>query len=261
MFSASVFPARVRSEPALLITATPYAGKTQSWAQALIFRELVRQAVFIAASQDADRWAADEAFDGYNEPGAAARPRVRVDTQLKDGRLTATVQREASAASPPYTLDVAAGGRDDQQVEAAARGLAPLMRTGLPAWLKENLPATPPPRVTGLLAAKRLAQLEKEPSPYAAFELLRHWHARARTAGAAPEVLAGLARSYAVLGESSRHAWNAFPMACDARALLYLAWLEDAHPQHPLAAETRAWVRGLTGYHALAAAALDELAK
>lgn len=250
----------LRAAPDFRLTATEsLAEPKQRPDQALIYRELVRQALVLSALHETGQTPVDEVFDAYDDASREKTPRLLLDTVWRDGSVAVTVGLDADEPPPLLILGLEAGGPPHARADALARALVPALAGQIAPWLRATIPtASPVPRAPALPDARR-AELENQPDAFACFELLRHWHGQA-AAEATPEAFAGLARAYALLGESSRHQWNAFATACTARALLYSALLDARHPGHPLTLETRAWVTGLAGYHSLSLVALDALA-
>ena len=255
---------RLPAAPDFWLTATPtQAPDDARGSQSFILRELARQAVVLAALHEAGQTPGDEIFDASLSTAEDKLPRLRLNAPWRNDSVTLTLALESAAQSAaPLELGLDAGGAPHERAERLARSLAPMLSGPLAAWLRANIHAATPVKGSAPLTAERIRQLEAAPDPVNCFELLRHWHGAASTAPSArsPETLAGLARAYILLGESTRHHWSALSSASAARALLYSALLQHLHPEHPLALETRVWVLGLGGYHAQALNALEALA-
>jgi hypothetical protein len=244
-----------------LTATTTQAPKKVLGEQALVLRELARQAVVLAALHETGQTPGDEVFDAYRTDTSPALPRLRLNAPWENNSVTLTLALDEPASTVgPLELHLDAAGAPHERPEALARSLAPLIAGPISGWLRTAIPAAHAiaPAASDL-SAESLLWFEAHPDPVNCFELLRHWHGVARTTPA-PEAFAGLARAYTLLAESTRHHWSALSSACTARALLYCELLRQRYPDHPSALETHAWVYGLGGYHAVAQRDLDALA-
>ena len=247
-----------------LTATTTQAPKKVLGDQAFVLRELARQAVVLAALHETGQTPGDEVFDAYRTDSSPTLPRLRLNAPWENNFVTLTLAVDDPASTvTPLELHLDATGAPHERPEALARSLAPLLSGPIAAWLRTALPAAPAfehATASGNVPADRLRWLEAHPDPVNCFALLRHWHGAARTAPA-PEALAGLARAYTLLAESTRHQWSALSSTCTARALLYCELLRLRYPGNALTLETHAWVYALGGYHAAALRDLDALAE
>ncbi len=245
-----------------LTATTTQAPEKVRGSQAFVLRELARQAVVLAALHETGQIPGDEVFDAYRTDTSPAIPRLRLNAPWENNSVTLGLALDDPASAvAALELRLDAAGAPHERPEALARSLAPLLSGPIAAWLRTALPAAKPGEqgAAGTVPADRLVWLEANPDPVNCFALLRHWHGVARN-DPAPEELAGLARAYSLLAESTRHQWSALSSTCTARALLYCELLRLRHPDHTLALETHAWVYALGGYHSAAQRDLEALA-
>ncbi|HVV99676.1 MAG TPA: tetratricopeptide repeat protein, partial [Planctomycetaceae bacterium] len=90
------------------------------------------------------------------------------------------------------------------------------------------------------------------------YAVVRKLHAEIAEHGESPQLLSGLARSYALLGSLTDYFWSTSPKAFEARALLYAERGLQADPKNAEALRTRAFARALVGLHSDALADLKQ---
>jgi tetratricopeptide (TPR) repeat protein len=234
--------------------------------QLLLHREVIRQAVLIAARDGLglgtrDEVLGDRALEAPGggaavvvsnfrmEPGASRVFLLRGDGDAKAETLLRHDLLPNSAAEFDYLL----------RLTTLAETLS---RTALPEALKAlglkgepnpyRADAAPPPNIE-----ERLEHLGFVESLAA----VRDLHAAIRTDGESPARLGALARGYAQLGVLSEFQWHPAHKAFKARALLYAERLVAREPNSPRSYRHRAFVRALVGLPRFARADLDEARK
>ncbi len=234
--------------------------------QLLLHREVIRQAVLIAARDglglatrdevlgdrppEAPGGAAAVVVSNFRmEPGASRVFLLRGDGDAKAEALLRHDLLPNSAADRDYLLKLA----------TLAEGLS---RTAFPEALKAlglkgepnryRAEAAAPPKVEDRLG--HLGFVES-------LAAVRDLHAAIRTDGESPARLGALARGYAQLGVLSEFHWHPAHKAFQARALLYAERLVAREPKSPLSFWNRAFVRAMIGLPGFARADLDEARK
>jgi tetratricopeptide (TPR) repeat protein len=238
--------------------ATPDLKSLQT-RQPMLERELIRQAVLIAARDELGLSTRDELLDEAPPARAEGPPPPEIAVLFRPEGCRALVRRGAGEevevlvqrdlGARPYTLGYL------PELTATAEELA---RSGFPALLKRlGLAGRPnrtrddaplPPGVE-----QRLEQLGLVDH----FAAARALHEAIRADGESPARLAALARAYAQLGVLTEYQWSPVHYLFKARALLYAERLVVRHPRTPAKLHTRAFVRALVGRPDLALADID----
>lgn len=234
----------------------------QGTAQQLIHRELIRQAVLLAARDELGLATRDELLDDA-PPGDGDGEAVEVSTLFRPGRTRAVVRRgEGDGAETLLLADL--GEQPDgagyevglvERAEALSRTdfVDLLKQLGLKGERNKIQKAAPAP--DGVEEKLQSLSLVEN------FAAIRALHEAIREDGESPERLGALARGYAQLGALSGHQWSAAHRAFDARALLYAERLTAREPKSAQALRDRAFVRAMIGYDYLAIADLDDARK
>lgn len=241
----------------LVIGLRAHEGAERRWAQAHVYRELVRQSLVLAAVQEAGWRPHDATFDGYGTaPGDA--PRVEVAT-FHAGSVFRFEASWGDGKGEPWKGEFPLPGRRDEDVVEIARRLATEIPGGAAAWLRARLgEGAWRPAEAGLASPGEGVAGGGALDPVSVFERLRRGHAAAaREPG--PIRFADLARDYAVLGETVRGWWSPLPSAMTARALLLAERAAALAPDDDAVRASRAWAYGVAGYHAVALRDLDAL--
>ena len=227
--------------------------------QATLLRELIRQAVLIAARDELGLSTRDEVLDDVS-PEKAEVEGVELATLVRPGGTRALIRRRDSGRTESLLkLDL---GQNPTELSYSGR-LAVLAeqqsRTEFPGVLKKiGLTGEPnkfselapvPPDVEQRLEGLSLVDH---------FGAIRALHDLFRTNGESPARLAALARAYAQLGALTEYQWSPAHRVFKARAMLYVERLRARDPKSPWATWNRAFVRTLLGFHA---EALEDLAE
>jgi tetratricopeptide (TPR) repeat protein len=227
--------------------------------QSILARELVRQALLIAARDELGLLTRDEILDDVAPPRDATGEVVVASVFRTDGPGRIVLRRGNNSAAPLADKSIAqapSGTGLIAMVLTAAEGLS---RTGFPAALKElglvgqanrlkasaPLPADVDKRLEGL-------------GLFDQFSAIRDLHEAIRLDGESPERLGALARAYAQLGILTEFQWHPAHKAYKARALLYAQRLVARDPGSAWALRNRAFVKSTIGLHK---EALDDLAE
>lgn len=221
----------------------------------LVYRELVRQSVVLAALHFTEWTPADWVLDGPLKPLGFDGPTIDVDVSgPRHGKFEYSIRWRDTELQLDSSIDLT--DIEGQPLHYIAKQLAAGINTEV---LQLVSAASLPPAVPRQHAeAPALNELQYKMDTTSQFIVLRHWHARAADEGLTPPVLEGLARGYAIMGQLTRFFWNAFPNACIARSLLYSELLQQAAGDAPSTVETIAFVNALNGYHAAALTVLSK---
>jgi tetratricopeptide (TPR) repeat protein len=255
---------------AIVVLARPASSNNlddvKASVQLLLHREVIRQAVLIAARDGLGLNTRDEVL-GERTPEVVAGGAATVvsNFQMEPGASRVFILR----------------GNGDLKAETLVKhDLLPNSAAELEYLLKltslaENLSRT------GLLEALKALGLKGEPNAYKAGAALppevedrlehlgfvenltavRDLHGAIRTDGESPARLGALARGYAQLGVLSEFHWHPAHKAFKARALLYAERLVAREPNSPWSYWHRALVRALAGMPRFAKADLEEARK
>lgn len=230
---------------------------SEPYSMPILERELVRQAVLLAAREELGLRTRD---GGLREVGAPADPGAEQSISVRwfrDGRLVVGLSRANFGAPPsPPSFPPPASGDGLPQLARRAEALS---RGELPGLLKQlgfEEQTTPPGRPPK--AADPPAELTGPLDLVSQFAAARAWHAALRAAGESSRRLGGLVLAYANLGLLTEHHWSAEPKVFHARSLLYAERLLNRTGETAASLRVRAYARALAG---LPAAAAEDLAR
>jgi tetratricopeptide (TPR) repeat protein len=227
-------------------------------------REMVRQAVLIAARDELGATTRDEVID--ETPAVAeeaASGTVEVVSFIRDNRLREQIRRiQNERIESLFSHETpTATGRSLDLVKLSASAEA-LSRQEFPAILKGlGLAGKPNVIKAGAEVPQKVEDRLARPEFLEVFLAVRDLHATIRTDGESPARLGALARGYALLGVLSEFQWHPAHRAFKARALLYAQRLIARDPSGPSALWHRAFVLALIGRHRDALADLDRAKK
>ena len=219
--------------------------------QGILLRELVRQAMLIAARDELGLATRDAILDD-EAPGAAGGPAVELATLFRPGASRALVRR-AGGDKAETLLKVDLGPNPDsgeyasnlaKQAEGLSRSefVAALKKLGAAGSANQvRAGGAVPEEVEGRMSSLGLVEN---------FAAIRDLHALIRGEGESPERLGALARAYAQLGALTEFQWSPAHKAFKARAMLYAERLLAREPGSARALRDRAFVRALVGNHA-----------
>ena len=230
----------------------------QGTRQGILERELIRQAILIAARDELGLFTRDELLDDA-PPGKSESPPLEIAILFRQDECHVLVHR-GDGDKAEVILQHDLGTRPDNSrytadlttlAETLARNEFPalLKRLGLegrPNKNRDNAPVPPG-------AEERLDQLGLVDH----FAAVRALHEAIRTDGESPARLALLARAYAQLGTLTEYQWSPAHRIFKARALLYAERLLARNPKSPAALRGRAFVWALVGRHDQALADLE----
>lgn len=231
------------------------AGYTAWFKNGILARELVRQAMLIAARDELGLATRDEIL-GESLPSAAGGPALELGsfTMSRNGiHLVnhAFVSRgEGAKAERLLAVDLPCPYSPDGSLAKLTGKAEAMSRTEFPGVLRKLGAAGKANAVRADAAVPagvedRLSQLGF-PGMFAA---IRTVHEAIRTDGESPERLDALARGYALLGVLSELQWHPAHKAYKARALLYAERRVARAPKDARALWQRAYVRALVGLH------------
>lgn len=255
---AAARPASARGSGVVLRAHEP--DRQDRFAQrGLLLRELVRQALLLAAREELGLATRDDALRERGSGGDYAGP-LPVDIIVhveEGGRVNVTVFRLVGERQE-ILWDKQFSPQGDDLVLALATEAERLSREELLAALKKAGYTGQANRTLekGPLTADAAALLA-EMHPLSQFAAARALHQILHEEGESPERLTALARAYANLSVLTEHLWSPAHKAYKARALLYAQRAATLWPKSPAARAGRAYARALVGLHQ---AALDDLA-
>ncbi len=127
-----------------------------------------------------------------------------------------------------------------------------LSRADFADWLKSAGFKGQAPAASDAAMPDEIENRLSEMTIFSQFAAVRQLHAAIREHGASSELLGGLVRGYANLGELTRHLWPATTYVFAARSLLYAQRLVVKDPTSPVALWHRAYAEAMSGLHAAA---------
>jgi tetratricopeptide (TPR) repeat protein len=226
--------------------------------EGILERELIRQALLIAARDELGLSTCDELLDDA-PPGKTEGPPLEIAILFRPDECHALVRRGAGEKAEVLFQSDLGTRPDNSRYTAELTALAEtLARSEFPALLKQlgvegrpntNREDAPVPQG----ALERLDQLGLVDH----FAAVRALHEAIRADGESPARLAALARAYAQLGILTEYQWSPAHRIFKARALLYAERLLARSPRSPAALRGRAFVRALVGRHDEALADLE----
>lgn len=240
------------------IGATTWEVEQQT-ASMLIVRELVRQALLIAARDELGLSTRDEVIDD-RAPDASGREAGELSTMMRFNGTRGLFRRGGGEKAQVLWKDSLGGNPDNSnftpklvaRAEEYSRKQFPtfLKQVGLkgePNKVREDAPV--PPEVEERL--HRLGTVD-------AFAAVRALHAAIRADGESVARLAALSRAYALLGVLTSYQWSPAHQVFKARAMLYAERVVARESESAWALRNRAFVDALIGYHHLAIHDLDD---
>jgi tetratricopeptide (TPR) repeat protein len=245
----------VLGKPAVPGTLAELSGTDQ----AIILRELVRQAVLIAARDELGLSTRDEVLDEtpVPDPGKGG---VEIASIFRVDSPSRVVVRRDDGTRSEDLLDQEMGAVPNEVgILAMVLPIAErLSRTEFPKTLKDLGARGEPNKVRADAPLPDAVEQRLESlNLIETFSAVRDLHKAIRGDGESPVRLGALARGYARLGVLSEYQWHPAHKAFKARALLYAQRLVARDPASAWAIRNRAFVRALTG---LPKEALDDLA-
>lgn len=226
--------------------------------QGHLTRELIRQAVLIAARDELGLPTRDKALNEplpeEKDPSLPVMNLVNWNIENRHVSVTLVAPARQGLAQPiPFEFDVPPGG-----------------------WLEELATVTESLSSTEFAAALRKAGFNGQARPFLAegavgdailedlthFDMLSQYaavralHNEIAVLGESPDRLAALSQGYANLGALTEYLWHPAYKVFAARGLQYAERLLRKTVDNPLALHNRAYVRALTGLHSSALADL-----
>lgn len=253
--------------PAVCSGAIVEAGTDQNLRYPILAREVVRQALLIAA-RDQLQWDTRDQILG-EDPQREAEPTSKFvismrfphtgasefDLRRIDGPDdAAAVWKEQLVLNQQHDepLDY---GRLIEAAERWSREAFPTLLTG------QKLSGEPVASSNDTPLSAAAADWLKQMAFTAQFVVARDLHRAIRRQGESDELLAALARAYANLGVLSEFHWNSVHKALKARSLLYAQRYVARSPQSCDALWSRAYAKGMAGLHDAAIADLESAEK
>lgn len=247
---------------AVVVLGRPEAGRglkdVEGTRQAILERELIRQAILIAARDELGLATRDELLDD-TPPGSVEQPPLEIAVLFRPDECHVLLRRGAGEKAEILFQHDLGTRPDNSRYTAELTALAEsLARTEFPAFLKQlGLTGRPNPTREDAPAPPTVDERLNQLGLVDHFAAARILHQAIRTDGESPSRLAALARTYAQLGALTEYQWSSAHRVFKARALLYAERLLARDPRSPFALRGRAFVRALVGRHDLALADLD----
>ena len=219
-----------------------------------LLRELVRQAVLLAAREELGIATRDDALRERGAGGNQAGPLpLNIVVRADSGGLVNITLFRFMGEQPEVVWDQQLSLTGPDSIIALAAEAERLSREEFPAVLRKagyegranrNVEHTQPDATVQSL----LADLH----PLSQFAAARQIHRVMHEEGESPERLADLTRAYANLGALCEHLWYPAHKAFKARALLYAQRNVLRWPQSPVSRLGRAYALALVGLHGAA---------
>jgi len=237
---------------------------SQSTRLDMLPREMVRQAVLVAARDELGLATRDQVIDETPaEPKEGGSAIVEVVSFIRDNRSHEMIRRlEREQSETIFSHETPTAPGPDLELLKLLASAEALSRQELPGVLK-GLGLVGKPNLikedAGLPAKvdERLASIEFLDTLLA----MRDVHRAIRADGESPARLGALARGYALLGVLSEFHWHPAHRAFKGRALLYAQRLVARNPDRPSGLWNRAFALALFGRHRDALADLDDSKK
>jgi tetratricopeptide (TPR) repeat protein len=252
--------------PPVVALGRPVGSKNQAdylgTRQGILDRELVRQALLIAARDELGLSTRDELLDDA-PPGNGEGETIEIATVFRANACRALVrQGEGPVAKVLQKYDLGKNP-DDAYYLVMLTSLAEAMsRTEFTELLKQlGLKGKPNPVRERAPVPPEVERRLEEMGIIETFAAVRDLHEAMHDDGESPERLAALARAYAQLGVLTEYQWSSAHRAFKARALLYAERLVARSPKSAHALRGRAFVLALVGHHSMALYDLDEARK
>ena len=247
---------------AVVVLGRPEASRelkdVQGARQAILERELIRQAILIAARDELGLATRDELLDD-TPPGRVEGPPLEIAILFRQDECHVLIRRGAGENAEVLFQHDLGTRPDNSRYTAELTALSEsLARTEFPAFLKQlGLAGRPNPARDDAPVPPTVDERLNQLGLVDHFAAARLLHQAIRADGESPSRLAALARTYAQLGALTEYQWSSAHRVFKARALLYAERLLARSPRSPFALRSRAFVRALVGRHDLALADLD----
>jgi tetratricopeptide (TPR) repeat protein len=224
----------------------------------MLLRELVRQAILLAAREELGLSTRDESLRERGSGGERPGPLpFDVLVHIQEGGLVNIILFRFVDGRPETLWEKVFSLSGDDLILALVEESERFSRDELPAALQRaGLKGQASAHHPAGVADAEVAPLLDEMHPLAQFSAARRLHAQLRSEGETPERLADLSRAYANLGALTQHHCSPASKAYQARALLYAERAVRRWPASAPAVAGRAYARGMIGLHQ---AALDDL--
>lgn len=239
-------------------TGSTSPNETSNVDQGIILRELIRQAMLMAARDELGLSTRDEVIDESVIP-AAQKSQIELDSVFRVDGPSRVLIRRGEGEDSEVLLDHEMGAvpneigvlamvlplAEELSRKEFLRTLKTLGAKGSPNAIRADAPI--PPGVEASLMQVDFIEI---------FSAVRRLHAALRDDGESPARIGALARAYSLLGILSEYQWHPAHKAYKARALLYAQRLVARDPSSAWAFRNRAFVRALIG---IPQEALDDL--
>jgi tetratricopeptide (TPR) repeat protein len=248
-------PIAVLTEPGKMTDFRPnYYGN-----RGRLFRELVRQAVLMAA-RDVLRLPVRDAVVGDLPPAGTPAQTIEIDALSRGDQIVLAVCREdGKKREVLFEKTVRSGPTNLGDYKSPVTALERLARDELPEVLKNaGVASVPAPKQADESVPKDVLDRLGRMSFVEQFAALRSLHQALRAGGLSTRRLAALVRAYANLGLLTEFQWDAASVAYKARALLYAQRLAVLEPKSPEPRWCQAYAAALGGIPWWAAESLDE---
>ncbi|MHB1555915.1 MAG: tetratricopeptide repeat protein [Isosphaeraceae bacterium] len=231
------------------------AGHNAYFKNGILARELIRQAMLIAARDELGLATRDEIL-GESLPAPAGGPALELGSFMMSPNGTLLVNHafvtrgEGAKAERLLTVDLPCPYSPAGSLAKLAEKAEAMSRTEFPGVLRKLGAAGKANAIRADAAVP--AGVEDRLSQFGfpgLFAAIRTVHEAIRTDGESPERLGALAQGYALLGVLSDFHWHPAHKAYKARALLYAERRVARTPKDARALWQRAYVRALVGMH------------
>jgi hypothetical protein len=229
----------------------------------ILARELVRQAVLLAAREELGLVTRDEVLreSVLVNRGYQVEADLELTTVFVPGRSArfTLVRLLGAERQTVWSQEVPLLAVNRLDYLALVERLGPWTRTSLPRALRQaGFPSRPRPAPGNAVPPADVRERLKSLTYLDQFAAVRQLHAALHAQGDSPELLLDLVRAYAHLGVLTEHHWTAAHKVFKARALLYAQRLLEKAPAAPAGRRARAYAAALIGLHQAALADLEQ---
>ena len=248
----------------LLLTSNEPNQSVNALQHGILFRELFRQALLIAARDGMNIGTRDMTLRETDpqDTDHAARS-IAMDTRAENSeQVEIQIKQNAHKVTEAvWQRTIPFKGEESDYVNAIQLAEKLSRKDFIEALEKTGFSGSQNTHTPNLLLSPETEKNLNAMSLISQFAALREIQAMIRKRGESPFTLAGLVRAYAHLAKLTDYSWNATDKVFMARSLLYAEHMVAHEPDSCWALWHRAYARAFAGFHAAALADLDAAKK
>jgi hypothetical protein len=224
----------------------------ESPAPTMLERELCRQAILLCARDEMGLFTRDEVLREVPPQNLGDLSNRTVTLRVSADEQNQLIRLALLAKGTTTKMDIPRAYREGGILDPQKLALIVerKSRTEFYVWLNGagiQGPALPPGSNVKLPDAVESELLDT--SIFAQYDAVRQIHALIKNSGPSPDLLSGLARGYANLGQLTRFHWNGESDVFTARSLLYTQRLLSLYPESTLGQWSEAYALSMAGLH------------